>query len=679
MSEKNHRRILVTSALPYANGPLHLGHLLEHIQTDIWVRYQRSRGHECHYVCADDTHGTAIMLKAEQQQQTPEQLIANVQAQHCNDFNDFLISHDNYYSTHSEENRYFSEQIYQQLHEQNLIAERSISQAFDPEKQLFLADRYIKGKCPKCHAPDQYGDNCEVCGATYAPTDLIDPFSTISGAEPITKESVHYFFKLPEFNDFLTQWLSNDNLQPAVANKLREWLDAGLQEWDISRDAPYFGFEIPNAPGKFFYVWLDAPIGYMASFKNYCQSKPLNFDNFWDQQQAVETGTELFHFIGKDIINFHGLFWPAMLNASQLRLPTAIHAHGFLMVNGEKMSKSRGTFIMARSYLTHFKPEYLRYYFASKLSSGIDDIDLNLEDFVQKANSDLVGKLVNIASRCAGFINKRFDNQLAQQLPNTELQNALLAESSTIADAYEQRDFAKTMRIVMSLADRINQYIDEQQPWVVAKQEDQDAKLQGICSQAISGFAILIIYLKPVLPELAENAEKFLATSLNWTDLDKSLCGSTINPFKPLLKRIEIAQVEKMLASNTEEKTPANVAKQQAEETAKSSTEISFEDFAKVDLRIALITRAEEVDGADKLLKLTLDLGDHSRTVFSGIKSAYHPSDLEGKLTVMIANLKPRKMRFGISEGMVLAAGEGDNEIYLLEPHAGAKPGMQIK
>ncbi len=679
MSEKNHRRILVTSALPYANGPLHLGHLLEHIQTDIWVRYQRSRGHECHYVCADDTHGTAIMLKAEQQQQTPEQLIADVQAQHCNDFNDFLISHDNYYSTHSEENRYFSEQIYQQLHEQNLIAERSISQAFDPEKQLFLADRYIKGKCPKCHAPDQYGDNCEVCGATYAPTDLIDPFSTISGAEPITKESVHYFFKLPEFHDFLTQWLSNDNLQPAVANKLREWLDAGLQEWDISRDAPYFGFEIPNAPNKFFYVWLDAPIGYMASFNNYCQGKPINFDDFWDKQQAAEAGTELFHFIGKDIINFHGLFWPAMLNASQLRLPTAIHAHGFLMVNGEKMSKSRGTFIMARSYLTHFKPEYLRYFFASKLSNGIDDIDLNLEDFVQKANSDLVGKLVNIASRCAGFISKRFDNQLAQQLPSTELQYALLAESSTIADAYEQRDFAKAMRIIMSLADRINQYVDEQQPWVVAKQAGQDAELQGICSQAICGFAILIIYLKPVLPELAENAEQFLATSLDWTDLENSLCGRTINPFKPLLKRIEIAQVEKMLASNTEKKQPTKAAKQKPKEAAKQANEISFEEFAKVDLRVALITRAEHVEGADKLLKLTLDLGDQSRTVFSGIKSAYQPSDLEGKLTVMIANLKPRKMRFGISEGMVLAAGPGDNEIYLLEPHTGAKPGMQIK
>ena len=679
MIKKNIRRILVTSALPYANGPLHLGHLLEHIQTDIWVRYQRSRGHECHYVCADDTHGTAIMLKAEQQQQSPEQLIANVQTQHRKDFNDFLISHDNYYSTHSEENRYFSEQIYHQLHEQNLIAERSISQAFDPEKELFLADRYIKGKCPKCNASDQYGDNCEACGATYAPTDLVDPFSTISGAEPITKESVHYFFKLPEFHDFLTQWLSNENLQPAVTNKLREWLDAGLQEWDISRDAPYFGFEIPNAPGKFFYVWLDAPIGYMASFKNYCQGKTINFDDFWDKQQAAEAGTELLHFIGKDIINFHGLFWPAMLNASQLRLPTAIHAHGFLMVNGEKMSKSRGTFIMAQSYLTHFKPEYLRYFFASKLSNGIDDIDLNLEDFVQKANSDLVGKLVNIASRCAGFISKRFDNKLAQQLPNTELQNALLAESSTIADAYEQRDFAKAMRMVMSLADRINQYIDEQQPWVVAKQEDQDAELQGICSQAISGFAILIIYLKPVLPELAENAEKFLATSLDWTDLEKSLCGSTINPFKPLLKRIEITQVEKMLASNTEEKKSAKVTKKKPEDTAKPSTEISFEDFAKIDLRVALITSAEQVDGADKLLKLTLDLGNHSRTVFSGIKSAYQPSDLEGKLTVMIANLKPRKMRFGISEGMVLAAGPGENEIYLLEPHMGATPGMKIK
>ena len=679
MSEQTDRRILVTSALPYANGPLHLGHLLEHIQTDIWVRYQRSRGHECHYVCADDTHGTAIMLKAEQQKQSPEQLIKNVQLDHSNDFNNFLISHDNYYSTHSDENRQFSEQIYRQLYEQNYIAERSITQAFDPEKQLFLADRYIKGQCPKCKAPDQYGDNCEACGATYAPTDLIDPFSTISGAQPIEKESVHYFFKLPEFNEFLAQWLSNDNLQPAVVNKLREWLDAGLQEWDISRDAPYFGFEIPNAPNKFFYVWLDAPIGYMASFKDYCQQAQLNFDEFWDKKQAEQAGTELFHFIGKDIINFHGLFWPAMLSACQLRLPSAIYAHGFLMVNGEKMSKSRGTFIMARSYLEHFKPEYLRYFFASKLSHGIDDIDLNLEDFVQKTNSDLIGKLVNIASRCAGFISKRFDNQLAQQLPSPKLHAALLAESTVIADAYERREFAKAMRIIMSLADRINQYIDEQEPWVVAKEDGKDTELQKICSQAICGFAMLMIYLKPVLPDVADNAEQFLNTSLNWTDLQKSLCGTKINKFKPLLKRIEIAQVEKMLEANTQSKEPVTQPKKILAEIDHQPKEISFEEFAKIDLRVALITRAEHVEGADKLLKLTLDLGDQTRTVFSGIKSAYQPSDLEGKLTVMIANLKPRKMRFGISEGMVLAAGQGDNEIYLLEPNNGAKPGMQIK
>ena len=679
MSAQNHRRILVTSALPYANGPLHLGHLLEHIQTDIWVRYQRSRGHECHYVCADDTHGTAIMLKAEQQQQSPKQLIDAVKLEHSNDFNDFLISHDNYYSTHSEENRYFSEQIYLKLQEKNLIAERSITQAFDPEKKLFLADRYIKGHCPKCKAADQYGDNCEVCGATYAATDLIDPFSTISGAQPIDKQSVHYFFKLPEFKDFLAQWLNNEKLQPAVANKLREWLIAGLQEWDISRDAPYFGFEIPNAPNKFFYVWLDAPIGYMASFKNYCQRSELNFDEFWDKHQAEKADTELFHFIGKDIINFHGLFWPAMLDACQLRLPSAIYAHGFLMVNGEKMSKSRGTFIMARSYLEHFKPEYLRYFFASKLSNGIDDIDLNLEDFVQKVNSDLVGKLVNIASRCAGFISKRFDNQLAKQLPSPELHEALLAESAAIAEAYEQREFAKAMRIIMSLADRINQYVDEQQPWVIAKQDGQDSELQGICSQAICGFAILIIYLKPVLPEVANNAEQFLNASLNWTDLNNSLCGKKINSFKPLLKRIETTQIEKMLLSNTEIKASVMTPKQQSIELASHPKEISFEEFAKIDLRVALITRAEHVEGADKLLKLTLDLGGQTKTVFSGIKSAYQPSDLEGKLTVMVANLRPRKMRFGISEGMVLAAGSDDNEIYLLEPGEGAQPGMPIK
>ncbi|MDG2035830.1 MAG: methionine--tRNA ligase [Pseudomonadales bacterium] len=682
-SKSKKRRILVTSALPYANGPLHLGHMLEHIQTDIWVRYQRARGHECHYVCADDTHGTAIMLKAEQQGTSPEQLIDQVHSDHCSDFNDFLISHDNYYSTHSDENRDYSAKIYTELYHKGFIAEREITQAFDPEKKLFLADRYIKGTCPKCKAPDQYGDNCEVCGATYTPVDLIDPFSTISGAKPVDKQSVHYFFKLPEFKAFLTQWLSNENLQASVANKLGEWLEAGLQEWDISRDAPYFGFEIPNAPGKFFYVWLDAPIGYMASFKNYCDRENLNFDDFWDSAQAEKQGTELYHFIGKDIINFHGLFWPAMLHACNLRLPNAIYAHGFVMINGEKMSKSRGTFIMARTYLEHFKPEYLRYFFASKLSNGIDDIDLNLEDFVQKVNSDLVGKLVNIASRCAGFITKRFDNTLAAELPDPALQQALIAESKNIGDAYENRELAKATRLVMSLADRINQYIDEQQPWVVAKQEGRDADLQGICSQGICAFATLIVYLKPILPELAVKAEAFLNTHLDWSQLEQSLCGKQINKFKPLLSRIENEGVEKMLtAAKPKEKSKAKASKKTASKKDNDDSiaaEIEFDDFAKVDLRIALIAKAEHVEGADKLLKLTLDLGEEQRTVFSGIKDAYSPEDLEGKLTVMVANLKPRKMRFGLSEGMVLAAGPGGKNIYLLEPHTGAVPGMRIK
>ena len=683
--ESKKRRILVTSALPYANGPLHLGHMLEHIQTDIWVRYQKARGHECHYVCADDTHGTAIMLKAEQQGVSSEELIAQVHKDHSRDFNDFLISHDNYYSTHSEENKDYSEKIYTELYDKGFIAEREITQAFDPEKQLFLADRYIKGTCPKCKAPDQYGDNCEVCGATYAPVDLIDPFSTISGAKPVDKQSVHYFFKLPEFKAFLTQWLANENLQASVANKLGEWLEAGLQEWDISRDAPYFGFEIPNAPGKFFYVWLDAPIGYMASFKNYCDTANLNFDDFWDSAQAEKQGTELYHFIGKDIINFHGLFWPAMLHACDLRLPSAIYAHGFVMINGEKMSKSRGTFIMARTYLEHFQPEYLRYFFASKLGNGIDDIDLNLEDFVQKVNSDLVGKLVNIASRCAGFITKRFDNTLAAELPNPELQQDLIAESENIGNAYENREFAKATRLIMALADRINQYIDEQEPWVVAKQEGREAELQGICTQGICAFATLITYLKPILPELAVKAETFLNANLDWTHLEESLCGKQINKFKPLLSRLENDSVNKMLDAGKPKEASKPAKKKKKSAPKKDSDdktiapEIEFDDFAKVDLRIALIAKAEHVDGADKLLKLTLDLGEEQRTVFSGIKDAYSPEDLEGKLTIMVANLQPRKMRFGMSEGMVLAAGPGGKEIYLLEPHAGAIPGMRVK
>jgi len=676
------RRILVTSALPYANGPLHLGHLLEHIQTDIWVRYQRLRGHQCHYVCADDTHGTAIMLKAEQQGLSAEQLIAQVHAEHSADLRDFLIGHDNYYSTHSPENRVFSEQIYAQLDRQGHIERREITQAYDPEKGLFLADRYIVGRCPKCNAEEQYGDNCERCGATYAASDLIEPRSRLSGATPVDKPSLHYFFKLPDFDDFLNNWLGNEQLQPAIANKLREWLDAGLQSWDISRDAPYFGFEIPDSDGKYFYVWLDAPIGYMASFKNYCEREQLPFDDYWSRDAAASSGTELYHFIGKDIINFHGLFWPAMLQACELRLPSAIYAHGFVTVNGDKMSKSRGTFITARRYLDHLEPEYLRYFFASKLGSGIEDIDLNLEDFVQKANTDLVGKLVNIASRCAGFIAKRFDDTLAETLPDSALHRHFIDQAEAIGEAYEQREYSRAMRLIMALADRANQHVDEHKPWLLAKDETQRAALHGICTQALNHFALLMTYLKPVLPQLATAAEDFLQTELNWQTLSQPLCGQKIARFKPLLKRIETECIEKMTAADPSpvetEKSASKEKKKTAPTAPVDGSEIEFTDFAKVDLRIARIDRAEAVEGADKLLKLTLDLGGETRTVFSGIKPHYEPQALEGKLTVVVANLKARKMRFGLSEGMVLAAGDGDS-IYLLEPHTGAVPGMRIQ
>lgn len=545
---KLNRRILVTSALPYANGSLHLGHMLEHIQTDIWVRYQRLRGHQCYYVCADDAHGTAIMLKAEQLGITPEALIDQVKAEHEQDFRDFDISHDNYYSTHSEENREFSELIYQRLQAYGAIEAREITQAYDPEKELFLADRYIKGQCPKCNAKDQYGDNCEVCGATYAPTDLINPYSTLSGATPVEKQSLHYFFDLPRFETFLKTWLGNEKLQKPLVNKLSEWVDAGLQQWDISRDGPYFGFEIPGTEEKYFYVWLDAPIGYMASFKDFCKKQGVRFDDFW-QKDAADS-TELYHFIGKDIINFHGLFWPAMLHASDYRLPNAIYAHGFVTVDGAKMSKSRGTFITVQSYLQHFKPEYLRYFFAARLGSGVDDIDLNLEEFVQKCNADLVGKLVNIASRCASFINKRFDGVLAQELHNKDLISDLENASYDIADAYEEREFARAMRIIFSHADKVNEFIDKEQPWVVAKQEGQELLLQKICSTGVIAFAQLIAYLKPVLPSLTEESCKFLNLELDWSNNCNKLLGHRINRFKPLLQRIEFATVEKMLEAN---------------------------------------------------------------------------------------------------------------------------------
>ncbi|SEE00245.1 methionine--tRNA ligase [Pseudomonas coleopterorum] len=677
------RKILVTSALPYANGSIHLGHMLEYIQTDMWVRFQKHRGNQCVYVCADDAHGSAIMLRAEKEGITPEQLIANVKAEHSADFADFLVDFDNFHSTHSEENRELSSEVYLKLRDAGHIAQRSVTQYFDPQKQMFLADRFIKGTCPKCAAPDQYGDNCEKCGATYAPTELKDPKSAISGATPVLKDSQHFFFKLPDFQQMLEGWTRSGTLQDAVANKIAEWLDAGLQEWDISRDAPYFGFEIPGEPGKYFYVWLDAPIGYMASFKNLCARRPeLNFDAYW----AKDSTAELYHFIGKDIINFHALFWPAMLEGAGYRKPTALNVHGFLTVNGEKMSKSRGTFIKARTYLDHLAPEYLRYYFASKLGRGVDDLDVNLDDFVQKVNSDLVGKVVNIASRCAGFVHKGNNGVLVAANAAPELTQAFLDATPSIAEAYEVRDFARAMREIMALADRANAWIAEKAPWSLAKQEGRADEVQAVCAVGINLFRQLIIFLKPVLPELAREAERFLNVEpLTWNDHTTWLAEHSLNPFQALMTRIDPVKVQAMTDASKQDLAAAQdpaVAATGNGELAKEplAAEIDFDAFAAVDLRVALILKAEAVEGADKLLRLTLDIGDEQRNVFSGIKSAYpDPAALEGRLTMMIANLKPRKMRFGISEGMVMAAGPGGEEIYLLSPDSGAKPGQRIK
>ncbi|MCE7766038.1 methionine--tRNA ligase [Pseudomonas putida] len=675
------RQILVTSALPYANGSIHLGHMLEYIQTDMWVRFQKMRGNQCIYVCADDAHGSAIMLRAEKEGITPEQLIANVQAEHSGDFADFLVEFDNFHSTHSEENRELSSMIYTRLRDAGHIATRSVTQYFDPEKGMFLADRFIKGTCPKCAAEDQYGDNCEKCGATYAPTELKNPKSAISGATPVLRDSQHFFFKLPDFQAMLQQWTRSGTLQDAVANKLAEWLDSGLQEWDISRDAPYFGFEIPGEPGKYFYVWLDAPIGYMASFKNLCARRPeLDFDAFWKEDSKAE----LYHFIGKDIVNFHALFWPAMLEGAGFRKPTAVNVHGYLTVNGAKMSKSRGTFIKARTYLDHLQPEYLRYYYAAKLGRGVDDLDLNLEDFVQKVNSDLVGKVVNIASRCAGFIHKGNEGVMVAGDAAPELTEAFLAAAPSIAEAYEGRDFGRAMREIMALADRANAWIADKAPWSLAKQEGKQDEVQAICAQGINLFRQLVIFLKPVLPVLAADAEAFLNVApLAWHDHSSRLENHPLNPFKALMSRIEPAKVEAMVAASKEDllaaeaKAPAGNGELTKDPL---SAEIEFDTFAAVDLRVALIVKAEAVAGADKLLQLTLDIGDERRNVFSGIKSAYpDPSKLEGRLTMMVANLKPRKMRFGVSEGMVMAAGPGGEEIYLLSPDSGAKPGQRIK
>jgi len=691
MAKPEQRRILVTSALPYANGSLHLGHILETIQTDIWVRFQKLRGNQCTYVCADDAHGTAIMLKAEELGVSPEQLIADVHAEHSRDFAGFLVGFDNFYTTHSPENRHYAELIYQRLDANGHIARREITQLYDPEKQLFLADRYIKGTCPRCGADDQYGDNCESCGATYTPAELLNPRSALSGAVPVEKQSLHFFFRLPEFRDMLESWLDSGRLQPQVANKLREWVEGGLQEWDISRDAPYFGFEIPGEPAKYFYVWLDAPIGYMASFDNYCQRSGLGFDDYW----SPGSGTELYHFIGKDIVNFHGLFWPAMLHSAGFRKPTAICVHGFLTVNGKKMSKSRGTFITGRSYLDHLDAEHLRYYFAAKLGDGVDDIDLNFDDYVSRVNADLVGKVINIASRSAKFVTKGNDGVLAHALHAPDLWHSAVNSADEIAALYEAREFSKAIREIMAVADATNEYFDAHEPWKLAKDPATAATAVAVCSQCINLFRLVITWLQPVLPATAAKAADFLGCETDWMSAQVPLLGHRINAFTPLMQRVDADRVAALLAAQPSAASAAPAAKPAAANTSTSprtasatadgsepeplAAEISYDDFACIDLRIARIVAADFVEGADKLLRLTLDIGCGQRQVFAGIRAAYQPQDIVGKLTVVVANLQPRKMRFGVSEGMVLAAGPGGRELWLLEPHAGAVPGMRVR
>ncbi|MCP3688354.1 MAG: methionine--tRNA ligase [Gammaproteobacteria bacterium] len=672
------RNIVVTSALPYANGPIHIGHMLEYIQTDIWVRFQKLRGHECIFVCADDAHGTPIMLRAQAEGISPETLIERMQQEHQADFSDFGVAFDNYHSTHSDENRYFAELIYARLKEDDHIRTQVISQSYDPKAEMFLPDRFIKGECPNCGKADQYGDNCENCGATYAPTDLKNPVSVVTGVTPVEKDSEQYFFKVSDFSDMLKQWTRAGHIQTEIANKMDEWLEEGLRDWDISRNAPYWGFEIPGAPGKYFYVWLDAPIGYMASFKNWCDKNQRSFDDYWQDDSRAE----LYHFIGKDIARFHTLFWPAMLHGAGFRKPTAVYCHGFLTVDGQKMSKSRGTFIMARTYLQHLNPEYLRYYFAAKLGPGVDDIDLSLDDFTARVNSDLVGKVVNIASRCAGFINKRFDGRLAANTTTNSLSQTCIAAAAGIAEAYEGREFARAMREIMALADKANQYIDEKQPWVAIKDEQRHGEVHDVCTIGINCFRQLVILLKPVLPQLAADAEAFLNVEpLYWHDLANNLLDHDINRFKPLMTRIDKVCIERM----TEASQEAEAAEKKITSQSKISDiepiaeEITYDDFAKLDFRIARIVEAKPVEKSNKLLQLTLDIGDETRNVFAGISEAYDPASLQGKLTVMVANLAPRKMRFGNSEGMVLAAGEGAAEIFLLQADDGAKPGMRVR
>jgi methionyl-tRNA synthetase len=680
------RRILVTSALPFANGPLHLGHILEAVQTDIWVRFQKLRGHECYYVCADDTHGTAIMLKAQSEGITPEQLIARIHSEHQRDFVDMLIGMDNFGSTHSAENKALCDRMYLEQRHSGYIDKRSVRQAYDDSAKMFLPDRYVKGICPVCGTADQYGDNCENCGSTYTPADLKDPISVVSGTAPIWRESEHFFFRLSNLEQFLHTWVRSGAVQESVIRKLDEWFSQGLKDWDISRDAPYFGFEIPGAPGKYFYVWFDAPIGYLASFTQLCARTNLKFDDFFD----VDSTTELHHFIGKDILYFHTLFWPAVLEASKMRRPTAVHAHGFLTVNAQKMSKSRGTFITARRYLQHFPAEYLRYYFAAKLGSGIDDMDMNLDEFATRLNSEIVGKLVNIASRCAGFITRASAGKLAEHLPDPELYAQFAGAGGSIAKCYESRDTAAAVRDIMALCDRANQYVDSRKPWMLAKDVKNAAEVQSVCTQALNLFRVLMIYLEPILPTMAARACAFFREpAWTWASATTPLLASTISAYEPLAVRVDPKAVAKLVESEpvavaTAAATPASTgASDTATLAAAESVEgnlISIDDFLRIDLRVAKVLAADFITGADKLLRLRVDVGElGEREIFAGIRAAYDPATLVGRLIVVVANLEPRKMRFGTSEGMMLAAGPGGKEIFALSPDSGATPGMRVK
>ena len=682
------RKILVTSALPYANGSIHLGHMVEHIQTDVWVRFQKMRGHECYYCCADDTHGTPVMLAAQKQGIAPEDMIAKVREEHLADFTGFNIGYDNYYSTHSPENKQFSQDIYRALKANGKIESRVIEQLFDPEKQMFLPDRFIKGECPKCHAQDQYGDNCEVCGTTYSPTELINPYSAVSGAKPELRESEHFFFKLGECADFLKAWTSGNNphdgkphLQPEALNKMKEWLGEGeettLSDWDISRDAPYFGFEIPDAPGKYFYVWLDAPVGYMASFKNLCDRIRIDFDEYF----KADSQTEMYHFIGKDILYFHALFWPAMLHFSGHRAPTGVYAHGFLTVDGQKMSKSRGTFITAKSYLEQgLNPEWMRYYIAAKLNSKIEDIDLNLQDFISRVNSDLVGKYVNIAARASGFTAKRFEGRL-KDVADSELLAKLTAQSEAIAECYESREYAKALRDIMALADIVNEYVDANKPWELAKQEGQDARLYEVCSELINAFTMLTAYLAPVLPKVAENAARFLnLDEITWANTRETLGEHAINKYEHLMQRVEQKQVDDLIEANKQSIAAAAAPAAEESKYEKVAEQASFDDFMKIDMRVAKVLNCEAVEGSTKLLKFDLDFGFEKRIIFSGIAASYpNPAELNGRMVIAVANFAPRKMaKFGVSEGMILSAATAEGKLKLLDVDAGAQPGDKV-